>query len=169
MLSYDQLQLFQLIQLRIAVAILGEETDQQWWNTKFFSLSADTFLLPIFTKTHLLTKYTSSTTAARLAHDQALAGNCHHLFRLSEEQEIQLHEKFLSLSQTEVDALPKNKSTASLILEQLNRLPIKKWNVGPNLISPTSSDDFISLVAACYKFAFTSDIRMYPYVTGTTW
>ena len=169
MLSYDQSQLYQLIQLRIAVAILGEETDQLWWNTKFYSTSADTFLLPIFTKTHLLTKYTSTTAAARLVHDHALTGNCYHLFRLLEEQEIQLHEKFLSLTETEVDALPTDKSTASHTLKKLDQLPNKKWSIGPNLVSPKSSDDFITLVASCYNFAFSSDMKMYPYVTGITW
>ena len=38
----------EVISLRIAVSILGETADPKWWNSNWFSASADRFLNPVF-------------------------------------------------------------------------------------------------------------------------
>ena len=80
-----------LLQMRLLVGFLGERAQFAWWPTTFYEPASRLFLDPVFSKTTRLAQYHGVLEAARRLHDAHLNVGCHHLFRLPEEVEQDLH------------------------------------------------------------------------------
>ncbi len=81
-------QFKQLARLRVAVGLLGEQTNPRWWTSAFCSSNAKAFLAPVFPRTCIQAQYQGVVSAAAWVHDDRIGvGNVFHLFRLPEDIE----------------------------------------------------------------------------------
>jgi hypothetical protein len=147
-----------IMKLRIAVGYMIE--NESWWNTQFFTPTANDFLTYIFPKS---TKENSTffLEAIRLSVDSEVGANYYHLFRLPVEIEEQLHK--ISLSN---DELINNKQIASKILKELTDGLIVDQNMGP--VNIGASDQLgietVQIIAAQYYSAFNNNYKVHPYL-----
>jgi hypothetical protein len=154
-----------LVNLRLAVGVLGERSANGWWSSSFLEPSSAAFLAPVFTRTTLLSRFHGVTEAARRVHDVRLAAGSYHLFRLPEETEQDLHVLVRDGSAPGGGLSVPDAAEALSILKMMARGEGASAP-GPRLIGPASvlNDDAVwSAVAAVYLDAFTQGFQSYPF------
>ena len=57
-----------IAELRVLVALLGEQQQAGWWASQFYSPTATAFLAPIFHRSLFQAQYQGATAAAAKAH-----------------------------------------------------------------------------------------------------
>jgi hypothetical protein len=147
-----------LSQLRVSIAMIGET--KKWWNTKFFDSTSNTFVNYIFPRSENANKIIAGEIIQRII-DEKVGANHYHLFRLSINQEEEIH-KFLKSENIDV----KNTNDAFQILEDISEeLSIDK-TPGPKNIGTIEQFDnnVIQAFAAEYLAAFRNDYETYPYL-----
>lgn len=153
-----------LAELRALVGYLGEE--HGWWDSRFFSRSARTFLEPIFPRSLPLSQYQGVTVAAARAHDERIGvGRIVHLFRMSE-----VHEQAAAAvlrDATGVDQVLGHLDNREQAMERLSALasPVESTE-GPVLVGGWDEDLALSLgkMAGHYVAAIHGSRRTYPYL-----
>ncbi len=147
-----------LAELRIAVALIGEE--KKWWNTKFFNSNSNTFVNYIFPRSENANKIIAGDIIQKII-DEKVGANHYHLFRLSINQEEEIH-KFLKSENIDI----KNANDAFQILEDISEeLSIDKTPGPKNIGSIEQFDNnVIQAIAAEYLAAFRNDYETYPYL-----
>lgn len=157
-----------LLQLRLLVGFLGERAQCAWWPSAFHETSGRRFLEPVFAKTARLAQYHGVLEAARRLHDEHLSAGSHHLFRLPEEIEQDLHAAMQSsLGQKLASQVPQSKEAALAALKHL-AAPSGTSSAGPLAvggIGDLQSSDTLKAIAAAYLAAFTQNAKTYPYLT----
>lgn len=153
---------FNLAELRIYVAFLGEKDHQNWWPSSFLSYSGEAFLTPAFPKTSALARVNGASKAAQIAHDEHIGvGEVFHLFRLPENIEA-------NISQSLINKNSPAKCTLSedYAYEKLQELADGKatQGIGPLLLEQNEIDqNLISQMAAAYLAGFKCSQVVYPY------
>jgi len=149
----------QILQLRIAVAQLGEANN--WWKSSFFTESSSTFLDYIFPKLNN-SQVIGASDLIRQVIDHKVGAHYHHLFRLGINYEEQIHRKLLSSalkSYTKEDLLN--------ILEEIAQGLIVGKSEGPKnvgAIQDLENEGTIQVIAAEYLSAFKNNYQVYPYL-----
>jgi hypothetical protein len=81
-----------LCKLRLAVAFLGQRSEQHWWDTEFLSGMGLQLLAYNFPRHPLVAGFTSTCQAAKRVHDDRIGRRAtYHLFRLPAERESEVH------------------------------------------------------------------------------
>lgn len=158
-----------LLQLRVVIGYLGEDSAHRWWRTEFFEKASESFLAPVFSKTIFSARYHGVVEAARLVHDANLSSGSCHLFRLPEEVEQDLDGL---LQDSELCSYIMNSVTTAdaakdFLAEMANGA--RSGSVGPvavGQIANLQSDDILRSFASVYLEAFSGNIRAYPYLLG---
>jgi hypothetical protein len=85
----------QIVGVRLAVGLLGEQGQSAWWPSSFLGLHAHAFLNPIFGRKTRMAQYHGVTEAACRIHDEKIGvGRVFHLYRLPETIERRISDAF---------------------------------------------------------------------------
>lgn len=156
-----------LIRLRIAVGLLGEKDQSNWWPSKFLSGNGRDFLRHVFGDGTPIAQYNGVMAAGKRRHDDAvgMGERVFHLFRLPE-----------TIEQAFSDGLP------TIIADVLNE--IVDVNAARHFLSTVSARDveprqgavlvgspndlsgrtWLRVAAAHYLGAFTAGTLSFPYL-----
>jgi hypothetical protein len=159
----------QIVGLRLAVGLLGEQEQLAWWPSGFLGRHAQAFLNPIFGSKTLVSQYHGVTEAACRVHDEKIGvGRVFHLFRLPESIEQRISDAFQEGGLPE-DVTRSFESTeaAENVLAGLEKEPaaVKPGPIRLGAADMINSPDGIALLAASYRAAFHADVKCYPYFT----
>jgi hypothetical protein len=160
----------QIVGLRLAVGLLGEQEQLAWWPSGFLGRHAQAFLNPIFGSKTLVSQYHGVTEAACRVHDEKIGvGRVFHLYRLPETIEQRISDAFQEGSLPEdVTRCFESTDAAESVLAGLAKgsAEVRPGPVrigGADLIN---SPDGGALLAATYRAAFHAGIKCYPYFTN---
>ena len=153
-----------ILRIRLLVGFLGERVQFDWWPTSFFEPSSRLFLEPVFSRTVRLAQYHGVVEAARRLHDEHLNVGSHHVFRLPEESEQDLH----ALALQGGSILGAELQSKEAVLEALRAEAGGKGRhfVGPvaiGNITDLASAGVLASAAGIYLAAFESQSKAYPY------
>ena len=154
-----------IISLRIAVSILGEKADPKWWNSNWFSNSADSFLRPVFRNKFGITIYHGSMEASMRVHDERIGvGRVYHLFRLPEEMELKINSIVLGDKCDPIKELNESEQAKKFIGDL--SLDNSFSEIGPNRVGSFKDligKKWIRQLASNYKSAFENSKQTFPY------
>ena len=157
----------EIISLRIAVSILGETTDPKWWNSNWFSTSADSFLKPVFGNEFGIAIYHGSLEASKRVHDERIGvGRVFHLFRLPEEMELKINSIVLGENCAPIKELTEPEHATNFIKDL--SLDDSFSELGPNRVGAFKDligKKWIRILASNYKSAFDNSKQTFPYFT----
>mgnify|MGYP005664203645 FL=1 len=157
----------EIISLRIAVCILGEKADPKWWNSNWFSTSADSFLKPVFGNEFGIAIYHGSVEASKRVHDERIGvGRVFHLFRLPEEMELKINSIVLGENCAPIKELTEPEQATNFI-EDLS-LDNSFSEIGPIRVGSFKDligKKWIKQLASNYKSAFENSKQTFPYYT----
>lgn len=159
-----------LLRLRSAVGCAAETSTPPWWSTQFFTEQSDSFLHPIFPRSHWAARVHAVTKCAAKLHDERIGINQHvfHLFRLPEFLELQLASAATSPdAESLFQPLIIDPAKATAMLSELAATG-GKAEPGPVRIGEIDSllsGDAIPAIAATYSLAFTKSHQAFPYLT----
>lgn len=156
-----------ILEMRLLVGFLGERTQHGWWPTTFFEPNWRTFLDPVFSRTTSIAQYHGVLEAACRVHDEHLSLGCFHLFRLSDEQEQDLHGVLCG----GVDFLGecgvgRDKDSSLVALEKLAG-SAGAVVTGPILvgkIAELGDPSVLKAIARAYYSGFRNENLVYPYL-----
>lgn len=159
----------QIVGLRLAVGLLGEQEQSAWWPSGFLGRHAQAFLGPVFGSKTRMAQYHGVTEAACRIHDEKIGvGRVFHLFRLPELIEQRLCDALQEGSvPEEVTRCFNSTEAAEIVLADLAKGSAEA-KPGPVRIGGAdliNSPDGVALLAATYRAAFRADIKCYPYLT----
>jgi hypothetical protein len=159
----------QIVALRLAVGLLGEQEQSTWWPSGFLGRHAQAFLNPIFASKTRMAQYHGVTEAACRIHDERIGvGRVFHLYRLPETIEQRISDAF------QVGSLPEDVTrcfdsaeAAESVLAGLAKEPAaaKPGPVRLGGADMINSPEGVPLLAATYRAAFHAGIKCYPYFT----
>jgi hypothetical protein len=159
----------QIVGLRLAVGLLGEQEQSAWWPSSFLGRHAQTFLNPIFGNKTRMAQYNGVTEAACRVHDERIGvGRVFHLYRLPETIEQWISNAFQEGSlPEEVTRCFDSREAGESILAGLAKVPavVKPGPVRLGGADMINSRDGVAHLAATYRAAFQTSIRCYPYFT----
>ena len=157
----------EIISLRIAVSILGETADPKWWNSNWFSTTADSFLKPVFGNEFGAAIYHGSLEASKRVHDERIGvGRVFHLFRLPEEMELKINSIVLGESCSPIKELTEPEQATNFIKEL--SLDETFSEIGPNRVGAFKDlmgKKWIRILTSNYKSAFDNSKQTFPYFT----
>lgn len=164
--SYDpnsDLYAAEVIELRMCVAYLGENGEQRWLESLWFSSQATAFLDPVYGKHSFVACFKGATEAARIVHDSRVGvGSAYHLFRLPSSIERRVHGLILKRR-----PLP----FASSVNEAADRLAsfvkdTANLTEGPQRVGSATelaSNSWVASAASLYLTAFRNGTITFPY------
>jgi hypothetical protein len=159
----------QIIGLRLAVGLLGEQEQRGWWPSMFLGRHAHAFLNPIFGSKTRMAQYHGVTEAACRVHDESIGvGRLFHLFRLPEPIEQLMSSAFQEGNvPEEITRCLDSTEAAKGMLARLAKGPAE---VKPGPVRLGDAEMINSLIgvriaAATYRAAFDAGIKCYPYFT----
>jgi hypothetical protein len=158
-----------IVGLRLAVGLLGEQEQSGWWPSSFLGRHAPAFLSPIFGGKTKMAQYNGVTEAACLVHDERIGiGRAFHLYRLPETIEQWIANAFQEGSlPEEVTRCFDSAEAAEGILTGLakGQAAAKPGPVRVGGADMINSPDGVALLAATYRAAFNAGVKCYPYFT----
>jgi hypothetical protein len=171
MTDEEHQKLQQILKVRLTVGFLGERAQFDWWPTAFYEASSRLFLEPVFARTARLAQYHGVLEAARRLHDEHLSTGSHHLFRLPEEAEQDLHGLLQStIGGTLATQATHDQEAALLILKDAAGEGAAPGNrEGPMAVGSVDglySPPTLRAIAAGYLYAFEHHTKAYPYLQG---
>jgi len=160
---YDEV--LNIIRLRNAIGLLGDNEHENWWPSLWFSSNATTYLSPIYGERTDIARYQGLVQTARIVHDSRIGiGRAFHLFRLPESLERRLHDALIKNNAISASGGIPSKAHAQALLEDIAKPvddkigPIKVGNAA-DLESPT----WTKVLAGHYLAAFKNSQQTYPY------
>ncbi len=157
-----------LLQLRVLVGFLGEKRQAGWWQSDFWSPTAEVFLSPVFPRTVFLSQAEGASAAARLVHDQRIGvGKVFHLFRLPENLEQSVHDGLqnLEVAQQLRPLLSDRQQAAEYLAKNFGKSTADN-PIGPLLcgdISSIGANKTIAILANTYLSGFQRSVEVFPY------
>jgi hypothetical protein len=159
----------QIVGVRLAVGLLGEQEQSAWWPSSFLGRHAQAFLNPIFGSKTRMAQYNGVTEAACRVHDERIGvGRVFHLYRLPETIEQRITDAFQEGSlPEEVTRCFESTEAAESVLTGLAKGPavVKPGPVRLGGTDMINSPDGVALAAATYRAAFHAGIKCCPYFT----
>lgn len=163
--SFSDSRLQSLLALRLAVGLLGEKNNHDWWGSRFTVYGSRALHLS-FPKSLRIAVFKATGEAALRVHQQVLDNQSHHLFRLHQELESSMR----NLLQTEegqalFDKVTANRESAEEVLDELAARYRQNAEGAANLgaSSPDNVLDNIGRMARIYKTAFDTGVKAFPY------
>jgi hypothetical protein len=157
-----------IVSLRLAVGLLGERDNAEWWASGFMSTTSAAFLAPVFGAKILQARYQGVLEAARRVHDERIGvGRAFHPFRLPEAMEQRLFEAVESGGQDLVEIVW-SPDSAKATLDELGSKVVEAKS-GPALFGTTEMLDeaeWVAEAASLYSIAFGSGVQCFPYFTS---
>jgi len=164
-------QIKKLALLRVAVGLLGEQSDPKWWNSSFCNNNGKTFLSPVFPRTYIYAQYHGVVSAAALIHDDRIGvGNVFHLFRLPEDIEQHLHVMAMAEFALAISEVMKDMESATQFLREYAG-NLQKTSQGPVKVGHLSALRDTSVwkdVAAFYLNGFEHHRETFPFFSDRT-
>jgi hypothetical protein len=159
----------QLVGLRLAVGLLGEQDPSAWWTSSFLGRHAHAFLNPIFGSKTWMAQYQGVTEAACRVHDERIGvGQVFHLYRLPDAVEQRVANALLEAGFLEdVGRCADSTESAKSVLGDLanSAVPARSGPVRIGGMDMINSRNGLALLAASYRAAFHAGIKCYPYFT----
>ena len=154
-----------IIALRMAVGLLGEQDNGNWWSSLWGTANADAFLTPIYGEKAAAARYHGLVEAARRVHDERIGvGRVFHLFRLPEMLERRLHDMITREYAAKGTLGPKGK--AEELLSKLSSAA--QGSDGPVRVGSASDlegKNWVGVLAGHYLASFKAGRQTYPYFT----
>jgi hypothetical protein len=157
------------VQLRVAVAFLGEKHAAGWWESEFLCETGIRYLAFAFPRTPILSAVQGATEAARRVHDERIGKRgAIHLFRLPYEAELMVFERLREnekMAVAPVATVPEGRDDALARLHDLAPA-IENGQEGAVFIgtgNPISDMTVVRRMAALYLGAFESNRRVFPF------
>lgn len=162
----EKQQIKQLMLIRVAVGLLGEQSTLRWWKSAFCGNNAKAFLAPIFPRTFVHAQCQGVVSAAALVHDDRIGvGNVFHLFRLPEDMEHRLRAATGDGDTSAISEIMKDVDSATEFLSHYaggSREP----SPGPVKVGGLSALRNLSIwkdVAALYLGGFANHQETFPF------
>lgn len=161
-------QIYDLLQLRTIVAVLGERVTPPWWRTQFLTDVGLRALIRVFPRTAASAALNSVLIAARDDHDKRIGvGHRYHLFRLPSATEhavaaLLTGEAFEARTTDIVSKAPDD------LIQELATMAHDREGLradGPLRLGPTTDvvTAGVEALAAHYCHSFQSNRRVFPY------
>lgn len=157
-----------LLRLRVVIGYLGEKSQNGWWQSDFFSATANSFLAPVFPRTRFLTQVEGAGAAACVQHDERIGvGRVFHLFRLPEGFEQAFHQRLQEQEVIdELSALVETSESAVSFLEsefgKSQKKDLGPVNVGD--IQDVADEKVVSVISQHYLAGFRSESPVFPFL-----
>jgi len=159
----------QIVGLRLAVGLLGEQEQSAWWPSNFLGRHAQTFLNPIYGSKTRMAQYNGITEAACCIHDERIGvGRVFHLYRLPEAIEQRISDAFQEGSLPEdLTRCFESTEAAESVLARLAKgsAAVRPGPIRLGGADMINSPDGVALLAATYRAAFHAGVKCYPYFT----
>lgn len=158
-----------IVKLRLAVGILGEKEQSNWWPSLWFTTNASSFLIPIYGERLDVARYHGVVEAARLVHDERIGvGRAFHLFRLPEGLERRLHEVVAQhkACQNFADLTEPAMAENSLAELAANSREVSQGPVRAGDVGDLYGRKCVGGLAAYYRAAFEASQQTFPYFSG---
>lgn len=161
-------QISKISRLRLAVGLLGEKDQANWWPSGWFGPHAAAFLEPIYGSRYVVACFQGVVEAARRVHDERIGiGRVFHLFRLPESLERRIHEvavvgdDWQCLQEfASTDAAREFLATLSPNGATSPAGPVRVGNPGD-----LNGQKWLATLAGNYMSAFASGQQTFPYFT----
>jgi hypothetical protein len=161
-------QIYDLLELRTLVAVLGERATPQWWRTQFLTDVGLRALIRVFPRTAPSAALNSVLIAARADHDKRIGvGHRYHLFRLPPNIE---HALSLLLAQEAfaaraADVVSKGRDDLIRALATMAHGHEEISADGPIRVGSTDNifNAGVESLATHYRHSFQTNRRVFPY------
>jgi hypothetical protein len=158
-------ELQQIVQLRLAIGLLGEKEHANWWPSLWFTSNATAFLSPIYGDRTDIARYHGLVEAARRVHDSRIGvGRVFHLFRLPETWERRLHSAVTAQGMIGNAASIHTRENAEALLTEIGNKV--EASAGPIRVGSGRDLDgraWLKTVAGHYLAAFRGSQQTFPY------
>jgi hypothetical protein len=161
----DKEELHEIVQLRLAIGLLGEKDHANWWPSLWFTSNATAFLSPIYGDLTDIARYHGVVEAARRVHDSRIGvGRVFHLFRLPETLERRLHEA-VTLQGTlgNTASILTKEDAEALLIEIENNIEVSAGPIRVGSARDLEGRTWLKTVAGHYLAAFRSSQQTFPY------
>lgn len=158
-----------IIQLRIAIGILGEKDHGNWWPSLWFTPNAVAFLSPIYGERTDAARYQGLVETARLVHDSRIGvGRAFHLFRLPETLERRLHDAVVSENaMSEAASVAKKDDAEALLMEIAEPVSASPGPIRVGSAADLETNDWTKILAGHYLAAFRNSEQTFPYFAAS--
>ncbi|RRJ96054.1 BrxE family protein [Opitutaceae bacterium TAV4] len=156
-----------ILEMRKAVAYLGERSQKGWWNTQFLHHVGFQYLKLIYPQSAASAALLAAGEAACQIHDERIGrGRVVHLFRMPHECESGLNAMIRGLS---LDTLAAQCSPemAYAVLEKIAAKVDPVRGTGPLQVGPADeaiSPHVLARIAATYAAGFEAETPVFPYL-----
>ncbi|MDG4901392.1 MULTISPECIES: BrxE family protein [unclassified Mesorhizobium] len=158
-------ELNEIIQLRLAIGLLGEKDHANWWPSLWSTSNATSFLTPIYGERTDIARYHGLIEAARRVHDSRIGvGRVFHLFRLPEAWERRLHNAVTAQGMIGNAASIQTKEDAEALLTEIgNKVEASAGPIRVGSAGDLEGHAWLKTVAGHYLAAFRSSQQTFPY------
>jgi hypothetical protein len=165
-------QIYDLLELRTLVAVLGERATPQWWRTQFLTDVGFRALIRVFPRTAASVALNSVLIAARADHDKRIGvGHRYHLFRLPPNMEhavshLLAQEAFPARA---ADIVSKGREDLISALATMAHGHEESSADGPIMVGSTDNilNAGVESLATHYRHSFQTNRRVFPYFDDT--
>jgi hypothetical protein len=167
--SHTTEHILALLELRVAVAFLGEHGQNGWWKTQFLQPTGQRFLEFIYPRTAFAAAVTAATEAAKKFHDERIGkGGVFHLFRFPPTLEFRVHQQLLSSDAARLAQIVTNASAARALLERYvkNKQPTALGPLRIGEVSAITKEITVAKLAGIYLQSISSATVALPYFTA---
>lgn len=154
-----------IIQLRMAIGILGEKDHGNWWPSLWFTANAVAFLSPIYGERTDAARYQGLVETARLVHDKRIGvGRAFHLFRLPETLERRLHDAVVSENAiSAAGSVLKEDDAEALLMEIAEPVDTSPGPIRIGSATDLEKRAWTKVIAGHYLAAFRDSQQTFPY------
>jgi hypothetical protein len=158
-------ELHDVVQLRLAIGLLGEKDHANWWPSLWFSSNAEAFLSPIYGDRTHVARYHGSVEAARRVHDSRIGvGRVFHLYSLPESLERQLHDAVTAQDGAgNLVSIPTKEAAEALLAEIGSKIVASAGPIRVGSVADLEDRTWLKTVAGHYLAAFRSSQQTFPY------
>ena len=156
----------QLIQLRLAVAILGQWDHAGWWDCQFLNAAGLESLDYNFPKAPLAAGFTATCLAAKGRHDERIGRTgVIHLFRLEPELEMLVQRTAAQDGGKLLCEVPIDRESSMAVLTRLagEEIDSPEGPVQVGTLDHASTERGVAELARHYHAGFRLGLRIYPY------
>jgi hypothetical protein len=157
--------LMTIVRIRMAIGLLGEKGNANWWPSLWCGPSATAFLSPIYGERTDAARYHGVVEAARRVHDNRIGvGRAFHLFRLPETLERRLHDAVTQHDAiSTMGAIATKEDAEALLYDIAGEVEPRVGPVRIGAISDLAAPNWHKALVAHYLAAFKSTQQSFPY------
>lgn len=154
-----------IVKLRMAVGLLGEQGQGNWWPSLWGTSNAEAYLTPIYGARTDAARYQGLVEAARRVHDDRIGvGRVFHLFRLPESLERRLHD-LITRDGAATGTLGSKQEAEDFLSDLDSPVDPSTGPVRVGSISELEGEKWVGALAGHYLASFKAGHQTYPYFT----